>query len=180
MIPEAETQLVNFWTELSNTRDKQLLAVHNPLFTTSPVKAAQDLAAFGTCILVTPDEHITQPKEITMSNTPLNILIVGKDAAKIMDSVYVKSLIDEGDTVVLGDELADIVIGTTAVRTYHNTTQFLKGIVKKIREEKATGSMAVEPISKPKKKKESPKKKKVESVAIEAANAIEINDKDEE
>ena len=112
-----------------------------------------------------------------MNNTLLNIVIVGKDADKIMNSAYVKTLIEAGDNITLGDATADIVIGTTAVRTYHNTTQFLKGIVKKIRQEKETGSMAIEPIAKVKKKVTSKKKVKTD---MDDTNFIQLNPMEEQ
>ena len=86
---------------------------------------------------------------------PLKIMIVGKDAEKIFKSAYVKALLEEGDIVTVGDTDADLVIGTSAVRTYENTTQYLKTIIKKVRAEKTPAKVEGE---KPKKKKATAKK----------------------
>ena len=88
--------------------------------------------------------------------TNLSILIVGPDAADIAAAENIKELEALGDTITISTIPADIVIGTNCIRTYPSTTNFLKALLKKIRNEKK--SLQAPYVVKTPKKKVSKKK----------------------
>lgn len=103
--------------------------------------------------------------------TNLSILIVGPDAEIIAHQPTVKELEALGDTITVSTFQADIVIGTNCIRTYPSTTNFLKTLLKKIRNEKK--SLQAPDVVKVPKKKKATKKKVVETAPIVQALAKE-------
>lgn len=111
---------------------------------------------------------LNQGKEIVMSeHIPLKIMIVGRGAEKIFNSAFVKELINDGHVITVDNTESDLVIGTTAVRTYENTVHYLKTIVKKIIQDKNSWA-------EPKAPKKTPSKKKNADVIVFEATPVEL------
>ena len=134
-------------------------------------KLFHDLVAFGSSAIFIPDKtNEAHGKEVVVKEyIPLKIMIVGKDAEKLFKSGYVKELIEDGHVVTVDNTEADLVIGTTAVRTYENTIHYLKTIVKKIIADK-TQPKSAEPKAT---KKKADKKKKADEIVDVCTQAEE-------
>lgn len=93
-----------------------------------------------------------------MSN--LKIAVVGPDAAITVASAGVQAMMTAGDTVIVLETDADVVIGSNCIRTYPSTTAYLKTLLKNVRLEKVKAKEPVKDTPKKAKKNVPVKKKK--------------------